>query len=136
MKYLYKYPQSRFPYEQLVAENQARDRNVDEYEIMDTGVFDEDRYWDVFVEVSVFSSSCPSSQLTTFISTQRMKTTLIQYTSALRRTTEDLIQLHFTLFPSSGSLTLGLGQPKSRLCLPCLDQLARKSVLLLLVTRK
>lgn len=51
MKFLYKYPQKRFPYEQLIEENQRRDRNVAEYEILDTDVFDEDRYWDVFVEV-------------------------------------------------------------------------------------
>ncbi|KAF5351655.1 hypothetical protein D9756_007739 [Leucocoprinus leucothites] len=50
MKFLYKYPQKRFPYEELVAENQCRDRTVSEYEILDTDAFDEDRYWDVFVE--------------------------------------------------------------------------------------
>ena len=52
MKFLYKYPQRRFPYEQLVAESQSRGRDVPEYEILDTGAFDENRYWDVFVEVS------------------------------------------------------------------------------------
>ena len=51
MKFLYKYPQGKFPYEELVQENQRRDRTVSEYEILDTDVFDEDRYWDVFVEV-------------------------------------------------------------------------------------
>lgn len=51
MKFLYKYPQRRFPYEELVQENQRRDRTVSEYEILDTDAFDEDRYWDVFVEV-------------------------------------------------------------------------------------
>ncbi|KAL9708679.1 hypothetical protein Ac2012v2_008227 [Leucoagaricus gongylophorus] len=50
MKFLYKYPQGKFPYEELVQENQRRDRTVSEYEILDTDVFDEDRYWDVFVE--------------------------------------------------------------------------------------
>ncbi|KAF7976076.1 hypothetical protein HWV62_7634 [Athelia sp. TMB] len=50
MKYLYKYPQRRYPYEQLVSENQNRDRDVSEYEILDSDAFDEDRYWDVFVE--------------------------------------------------------------------------------------
>ncbi|KAF7303608.1 Glycoside hydrolase family 63 protein [Mycena indigotica] len=50
MKFLYKYPQKAFPYEQLVSENQNRNREVTEYEILDTDVFDEDRYWDVFVE--------------------------------------------------------------------------------------
>lgn len=56
MKYLYKYPQKRFPYEELVEENRRRDRTVSEFEILDTDVFDEDRYWDVFVEVCVLHS--------------------------------------------------------------------------------
>ena len=47
---IYKYPQAAFPYDQLVAENRRRSRNDFEYELMDTGVFDEDRYWDVQVE--------------------------------------------------------------------------------------
>src|SRR5437868_2733064 len=50
MKYLYKYPQAAFPYEQLVAEGRRRSRTELEYELLDTGVFDEDRYFDVFVE--------------------------------------------------------------------------------------
>src|SRR4051812_34103280 len=50
MRYLYKYPQAAFPYEHLVKENRRRDRKDFEYELLDTGVFDEDRYFDVFVE--------------------------------------------------------------------------------------
>lgn len=50
MKYLYKYPQAKYPYEQLIRENQNRSRDVMEYELLDTDVFDQDRYWDVFVE--------------------------------------------------------------------------------------
>jgi Mannosylglycerate hydrolase MGH1-like glycoside hydrolase domain len=50
MKYLYKYPQAAFPYDDLVATNAARSRDELEYELIDTGVFDEDRYFDVFVE--------------------------------------------------------------------------------------
>jgi len=50
MKFLYKYPQSEFPYEKLREENAKRDKSQPEYELMDTGVFDEDRYFDVFVE--------------------------------------------------------------------------------------
>jgi len=57
MKFLYKYPQRRYPYEELVSENQRRDRNVAEYEILDTDAFDDDRYWDVFVEVRVSAVS-------------------------------------------------------------------------------
>ncbi|MGH8598310.1 MAG: MGH1-like glycoside hydrolase domain-containing protein, partial [Gammaproteobacteria bacterium] len=50
MKFLYKYPQARFPYEQLVEETQRRGRKSAEFELLDTGVFDGDRYFDVFIE--------------------------------------------------------------------------------------
>src|SRR6201996_8273391 len=50
MKYLYKYPQAAYPYEDLIATNRARTRQDFEYELLDTGIFDEDRYFDVFVE--------------------------------------------------------------------------------------
>jgi hypothetical protein len=50
MKYLYKYPQQEFPYRDLVETNGRRSRDDFEYELLDTGVFDEDRYFDVFVE--------------------------------------------------------------------------------------
>jgi hypothetical protein len=50
MKYLYKYPQSEFPYRDLVETNRGRSREELEYELLDTGVFDEDRYFDLFVE--------------------------------------------------------------------------------------
>ncbi|WP_406693950.1 glucosidase [Singulisphaera sp. Ch08] len=50
MKYLYKYPQGAFPYGDLVETGRRRGRDEFEYELLDTGVFDEDRYWDVFVE--------------------------------------------------------------------------------------
>jgi hypothetical protein len=50
MKFLYKYPQAAYPYADLVATNKRRSRNDFEYELLDTGVFNEDRYFDVFVE--------------------------------------------------------------------------------------
>lgn len=50
LKYLYKYPQAAFPYEDLVETNGGRSKVESEYELIDTGVFDEDRYFDVFVE--------------------------------------------------------------------------------------
>jgi hypothetical protein len=50
MKYLYKYPQAAYPYSDLVQTNRRRGRNQYEYELLDTGVFDEDRYFDVWVE--------------------------------------------------------------------------------------
>jgi hypothetical protein len=50
MKYLYKYPQAEFPYRDLVETNRRRSREEFEYELLDTGVFEGDRYFDVFVE--------------------------------------------------------------------------------------
>ena len=50
MKYLYKYPQAAFPYADLVETNRGRGKHEFEYELLDTGVFDQDRYFDVFVE--------------------------------------------------------------------------------------
>jgi hypothetical protein len=50
MKYLYKYPQAEYPYVDLIESNKRRGRNDMEYELLETGVFDQDRYFDVFVE--------------------------------------------------------------------------------------
>src|SRR5690242_8329672 len=49
-RYLYKYPQGAFPYDDLVKTNRARSREEQEYELLDTGIFDDDRYFDVFVD--------------------------------------------------------------------------------------
>jgi hypothetical protein len=50
LKMLYKYPQAAYPYDQLVEENRRRGADQPEFELLDTGLFDEDRYFDVFVE--------------------------------------------------------------------------------------
>lgn len=50
LKMLYKYPQAPFPYAQLVEENRRRGKDQPEYELLDTGVFDNDRYFDVLIE--------------------------------------------------------------------------------------
>jgi Mannosylglycerate hydrolase MGH1-like glycoside hydrolase domain len=50
MKYLYKYPQAAYPYQDLIDTNRERGRKALEYELLDTGIFDKDRYFDVFVE--------------------------------------------------------------------------------------
>src|SRR2546423_9953121 len=50
MRMLYKYPHAAFPYEQLVTENRRRGKEAPEFELLDTGVFDQSRYFDVFVE--------------------------------------------------------------------------------------
>src|ERR1051326_3748791 len=56
MKFLYKYPQAEFPYARLVEENRKRGRDAFEFELMDTGVFEENRYFDVFVEYAKASA--------------------------------------------------------------------------------
>src|SRR5213592_1156692 len=50
MKYLYKYPQREYPYRDLIDTNRGRSREEFEYELLDTGAFGDDRYFDVFVE--------------------------------------------------------------------------------------
>ncbi len=67
-KALYKYPQSAFPYEQLRQENAARGHDQAEYEILDTGVFDNDRYFDVQVE---YAKNGPNDLLIRITATNR-----------------------------------------------------------------
>jgi hypothetical protein len=50
MKFLYKYPQREYPYEKLLEESRRRTKNDPEFELIDTGIFDDDRYFDVFIE--------------------------------------------------------------------------------------
>ncbi len=56
MKWLYKYPQAAFPYDLLTEENRRRGRDEPEFELLDTGVFDDNRYFDVFVEYAKASA--------------------------------------------------------------------------------
>ncbi len=56
MKYLYKYPQEAFPYSKLVDENKRRGKHDLEFELIDTGVFDDNRYFDILIEYSKASS--------------------------------------------------------------------------------
>ena len=60
MKYLYKYPQREFPYRDLIEKNRGRSRDDMEYELLDTGIFDEDRYFDVFME---YAKASPEDML-------------------------------------------------------------------------
>ena len=60
LKYLYKYPQRAYPYAWLVEENRRRGRQDPEFELLDTGVFDDDRYFDVFVE---YAKAAPDDML-------------------------------------------------------------------------
>jgi hypothetical protein len=64
MKYLYKYPQAAYPYSHLVETSRKRSRTEMEYELLDTGVFDEDRYFDVFVEYAKASAEDILIQIT------------------------------------------------------------------------
>jgi len=64
MKYLYKYPQAAYPYDSLVGTNRARGKGEPEYELLDTGVFDEDRYFDIFVEYAKASPEDVLIQIT------------------------------------------------------------------------
>lgn len=64
MKYLYKYPQAAFPYADLVETNRRRGRHEFEYELLDTGVFDQNRYFDVFVEYAKRSAEDILIQIT------------------------------------------------------------------------
>ncbi len=52
MKYLYKYPHKKFPYEDMINENARRSKLEREYQIIDTGIFADDRYFDIFIEVA------------------------------------------------------------------------------------
>src|SRR5512139_3901722 len=56
MKYLYKYPQRAFPYDELVRTNRSRSRNEMEFELIDTGTFDDDRSFAVFIEYAKAST--------------------------------------------------------------------------------
>src|SRR5438552_4328812 len=60
MRMLYKYPQAAFPYQKLIDENRRRSRKDPEYELLDTGIFDDSRYFDVFVE---YAKSAPDDIL-------------------------------------------------------------------------
>ena len=66
MKYLYKYPQREFPYTDLVATNRGRGKQELEYELLDTGAFAENRYFDVFVEYAKGSPEDVLVRLTVF----------------------------------------------------------------------
>src|SRR5258706_9385947 len=68
MKYLYKYPQAAYPYWDLIENNRHRNRGDMEYELLDTGIFNDDRYFDVFVE---YAKQSPEDILIQFSVTNR-----------------------------------------------------------------
>ncbi|MFN8601291.1 MAG: hypothetical protein U0842_12555 [Candidatus Binatia bacterium] len=68
MRFLYKYPQRAFPYAQLVEENRRRGRDLPEYELLDTGVFEDRRYFDVEIE---YAKAGPEDVLIRIVATNR-----------------------------------------------------------------
>src|SRR5262245_55519663 len=68
MKFLYKYPQREFPYRRLVEENRRRGRRDPEFELVDTGIFDDDRYFDVVAE---YAKAAPDELLIRITITNR-----------------------------------------------------------------
>jgi hypothetical protein len=70
MKYLYKYPHAAFPYAALVAESQRRTRLDPELELLDTGIFAEDRYFDIFIE---YAKATPEDLLIRITAANRAK---------------------------------------------------------------
>lgn len=64
MKMLYKYPQAAFPYSQLIERNQARNSNDPEFELSDTGIFDQKRYFDIMIEYAKASTDDVLIQIT------------------------------------------------------------------------
>jgi hypothetical protein len=65
-KFLYKYPQTEFPYQQLLEETRRRGKQDAEFELLDTGVFDQNRYFDVFVEYAKFAAETVFVKITAF----------------------------------------------------------------------
>ena len=106
MKYLYKYPQREYPYRDLVETNRRRSREEMEYELLDTGIFDDDRYFDVFVE---YAKADPEDMLIK-----------ISVHNRGRR------RRNFTCFRRCGSAIPGPGRTTSRS--PCCARQAEQSI--------
>ena len=119
MKFLYKYPQKAYPYEDLVRENQHRGREVVEFEVLDSDVFDEDRYWDVFVEVRV-TLRCKNKVSSMFFSSTR-RTRIVQttFTFASPHIIVVLTRLICISSLSFGSRTAGHGRSRLHPVLVC-----------------
>lgn len=98
MKHLYKYPQNAFPYDDLVSTNKARNRLQPEYELLDTGIFDADDYFDVFTEYAKSSS----------------KDILIQFTVINRSSNNTEVNLLPTIW-FRNTWQWGIGLPKPAL---------------------
>jgi hypothetical protein len=108
MKFLYKYPQRKFPYDELVHQNGVRSRDVVEYELLDTDIFEDDRYWDIFVEVS---HCIPTSSARTESNTSMPKILTIPTLCPFvyRLSIVALSQLLYTFYRVYGLGTRGLG---------------------------
>lgn len=118
MKFLYKYPQRRYPYEELVTENVHRDRHVAEYEILDSDVFEDDRYWDVFMEVRLLLLWL--LDLTIHHSMQKTRMIRIAFTYGLPATTVVQKLRHSISYRNCGSAIHGPGLLPNPRCRPSL----------------
>lgn len=123
MKFLYKYPQKRYPYEELVRENINRGRDVPEFEILDTDCFDDDRYWDVFVEVETYQYVLHTrTHESPTYSTPKTSSRRIISTSASRLTIVGLIQRLSMSYRNFGSRIRGPGLTIIHRILLCMRQ--------------
>jgi hypothetical protein len=115
MKYLYKYPQAAYPYSDIVETNRKRSRLEMEYELLDTGVFDEDRYFDVFVEYAKAlpeDTSTPSRErLPSSKLAARMRRTKPVITS--RTTASGLISVMPKNCSASSNVCMAVGNTKA-----------------------
>lgn len=98
MKRLYKYPQVAYPYSDLIVTDRERGRGLPEYELLDTGVFEQDRYYDVFVE---YAKASPEDILVQWVSPRAMLTPR----AAIRLPFAVATAAHSTLSSLKGILT-------------------------------
>jgi hypothetical protein len=114
-KALYKYPHRAFPYDQLVAENRHRDRRVPEFELVDTGIFADNRYFDIFVEYAKQAAEDILIQITVVNRGSETQTLHLLPTLWFRNTwswQEDAVKPILKAIPSQQSLpTIGAYHP-------------------------
>ncbi len=122
MKYLYKYPQAAFPYDQLVAENQRRNRQEPEFELLDTGVFEGDRYFDIAIEYAKNSPNDVAIQISISNRGPETKTLHVLPTLWFRNTWSWHENSQKPTLMASDRTTITANHPKlGMMCLYCPD---------------
>lgn len=112
MKYLYKYPQAEFPYEGLRRANAKRSQNEGEYELIDTGIFDYNRYYDIFIEYGKKSPEDIAIQLTIHNRGNEAKTLHVLPTCWARNTWFKEGSIKPELKARAGNRTIEINHPK------------------------